>query len=138
MQGQFNGPHPLYLSECEQPGKRLARRLKLGADDYLVKPFSITKLITVVKLRRPRRGVYLAAAGIALYPTHGAGGSELIARADAALDAISAKGEIGYRLYTGELGSRATLRPDRTASLFRAFQDGSLEMRYCVEVKCGN
>ena len=42
----------------------------------------------------------------------------------------------GYRFYTGDLESRATERHDRTASLFRAFQDNKFEMRYRVEVEC--
>jgi len=82
-------------------------------------------------------GVTLAAAaGIALYPTHGADSGELIGRANAALDAISEKGETGHRFYTSDLQSQASQRHDRTASLYRAFQDGKFEMRYRVELDC--
>ncbi|PPR24032.1 MAG: Oxygen sensor protein DosP [Alphaproteobacteria bacterium MarineAlpha10_Bin2] len=81
-------------------------------------------------------GTLAATAGIALYPTHDADSGELIARANAALDAVSAKGETGFRFYTGELELQASERHDRTASLFRAFQDGKFEMHYRVEVEC--
>ncbi|MDA1357431.1 MAG: GGDEF domain-containing protein, partial [Proteobacteria bacterium] len=111
----------------------VGNRLPRAADDVCEPLFSCLSL----PFERDGAGVNLAAAaGIALCPTHGVNSGELIARADAALDAVSEKGEIGYRFYTGELESHASQRHDRTASIFRAFQDGKFEMRYRVEVEC--
>lgn len=131
QKGGFDTIHS--LGEGKFAAIIVGNRLPMAADevcqplfDCLSRPFE-----------RDGGGVSLAAAaGIALFPTHGAGSSELIAHANAALDAISVKGENGYRFYTGELESLATERHDRTASLFRAFQDNKFEMRYRVEVEC--
>ena len=111
----------------------IGNRLPMAADEVCEPLFA-----TVSRpYERDGGGVTLAAtAGIALYPTHGAESGELIARANATLDAVSAKGETGFRFYTGELEAQASERHDRTASLFRAFQDGKFEMHYRVEVEC--
>lgn len=77
-----------------------------------------------------------AAIGVALFPTHGTKGGELVRRAEAALDVAVEKRDNGFRFYTSDLESRAAERQDRTASLFRAFQSSDFEMRYRLEVEC--
>lgn len=111
----------------------VGNRLPMAADEVCEPLFACLSL----PFERDGAGVNLAAAaGIALCPTHGVASGELIAHANAALDAVSEKGEAGYRFFTGELEARASERHDRTASLFHAFQDGKFEMRYRVEVEC--
>lgn len=77
-----------------------------------------------------------AAIGVALFPTHGANAEELVARAEAALDAAVENRENGYRFYTSDLQSRSAERQDRTASLFCAFEASDFEMCYRLEVEC--
>ena len=121
------------LGEGKFAAVLVGNSLPMAADKVCAQLFACLSL----PFERDGAGVNLAAAaGIALCPTHGVDREELIARADAALDAVSEKGEMGYRFYTGELESRASQRHDKTASIFRAFQDGKFEMRYRVEVEC--
>ena len=108
-------------------------RLPMAADEVFAPLFAclsqpVERDGTVVNLS--------AAIGVALFPTHGTKGGELVRRAEAALDVAVEKRDNGFRFYTSDLESRAAERQDRTASLFRAFQSSDFEMRYRLEVEC--
>ena len=111
----------------------VGNRLPMAADEVFAPLFACLSQ----PFERDGAVVNLSAAiGVALFPTHGTKGGELVRRAEAALDVAVEKRDNGFRFYTSDLESRAAERQDRTASLFRAFQSSDFEMRYRLEVEC--